>query len=300
MEKYFKKGAKVEVMSDDEGFKGSWFVGTVVQKLKNGKVLVEYHTLTQDDGGKKKLREEFDLLYLRPVPPPEPPRERGFEISEEVDAYYNDGWWEGVIIEVLKQSRYSVYFKGTRDQLEFEESELRVHREWDGENWVPPFETETRLENKSETKVKPEKIGEMHFYKGASVEVSSDEDGFVGAWFSATIKEILDQDKYLIEYESLMDDDGMRFLREEVDGQHIRPCPPEIIDNNNFKPFDEVDALYNDGWWVGIICEVLENQRYRVYFRDTDEQEEYPHSLLRVHQDWIDGKWVMLSQALKL
>ncbi|KAL3538298.1 hypothetical protein ACH5RR_001664 [Cinchona calisaya] len=69
---YFKKGAEVEISSNDDGFRRSWYTGTVVQKMRNGKALVEYETLIKDESGKRKLREE----------------------------------WEGVITEVLKDGKF--------------------------------------------------------------------------------------------------------------------------------------------------------------------------------------------------
>ncbi|THF96685.1 hypothetical protein TEA_009921 [Camellia sinensis var. sinensis] len=138
---------------------------------------------------------------------------------------------------------------------------------------------------------------ENEFSKGMLVEVSSDEDGFQGAWFAATIVERLQEGRFLIEYKSLRNDDDTDFLREEADTLHIRPYPPDTLVVDRFNMLEEVDALYNDGWWVGVISKVLDGQRYVVYFRSTNEEIEFEHSDLRLHQDWIDGKWVMASQV---
>ncbi|KAM3704628.1 hypothetical protein ACB094_03G019800 [Castanea mollissima] len=136
------------------------------------------------------------------------------------------------------------------------------------------------------------------FSKGTLVEVSSDDDGFEGAWFAANIVKTVGKDKFLVQYQSLRTDDDSGFLREEFDTLHIRPCPPETLVVDRLSLFEEVDALYNDGWWVGVISKVLGGSKYLVYFRDTDEEIEFKHSDLRPHQDWIDGKWIMASQAL--
>lgn len=138
------------------------------------------------------------------------------------------------------------------------------------------------------------------FSKGTPIEVSSDEDGFQGAWFGATIIEPRGEDKYLIEYQNLRTEDDLDFLREEIDTLHIRPRPPETVMVDRYNKFDEVDALYNDGWWVGVISKVLVNSRYIVYFKDTDEELEFEHSQLRLHKDWIDGKWVIPSRVCVL
>lgn len=141
-----------------------------------------------------------------------------------------------------------------------------------------------------------ETVREEVFKVGALVEVSSDEEGFSGAWFSATVVEAKGNDKFVVEYHSLLDDDSS-LLKEEIDVLHIRPHPPEASVVGQFSLLDEVDALYNDGWWVGVISKVLADSKYIVYFRSSNEELEFEHSQLRLHQDWIDGKWVMLSQV---
>lgn len=140
---YFRKGADIEISSDEEGFRGSWYTGTVIGppgnvKKSSAKVLVEYNTLTEDEAGKRPLREELKLVQLRPPPPRE--NRLSFKFSEEVDAYYNDGWWEGIITEVVGEDKYLVFFRGTREQIAFKASELRLHREWVYGKWVPPLE----------------------------------------------------------------------------------------------------------------------------------------------------------------
>ncbi|KAI3792857.1 hypothetical protein L2E82_06748 [Cichorium intybus] len=286
----FKKGAEVEVSSNDNGFRGAWYSGTVIKSKysnNNHSILVEYKTLMADESGTKPLRETLDVVQLRPLPPREK-RDRNFKFSEEVDAYYNDGWWEGVITAVLPGNRYSVFFRATREQLEFSRSELRLHREWVDGKWVPPLE-----EQEPEVSFSIDlKICNMdRFKKGALVEVSSDEDGFQGAWFAATVIEQVSSGNFLIEYKSIRNDEDTEFLTEVVDSNHIRPHPgQEAVDH--FRVLEEVDALYNDGWWVGVISKVVGKQKYEVYFRGTNEEMVFKQSDLRRHKEWICGKWV--------
>ncbi|KAI3792855.1 hypothetical protein L2E82_06746 [Cichorium intybus] len=132
------------------------------------------------------------------------------------------------------------------------------------------------------------------FNKGALVEVCSDEDGFHGAWFAATVINQISSGNFLIEYKSLRNDEDTEFLTEVVDSNHIRPHPVhEAV--NHFCALEEVDALYNDGWWVGVISKVVGKQKYEVYFRGTDEEIVFKQSDLRRHQEWICGKWVSSS-----
>ncbi|KAF2307317.1 hypothetical protein GH714_026323 [Hevea brasiliensis] len=274
---HFKPGSIVEISSDDDGFRGSWYVGTIIRRAstKNpNKYLVQYEKLFNDKAGKKPLREILDLVQLRPVAPRE--KQRKFKFGEKVDAYHNDGWWEGSITEECEDGRFAVFFRGTREQIVFGEEDLRLHREWDNGEWQPSLERvqeEKQEENEEEDEVKEEKkkdklkeevepmitkevkpieamteekvskgmlveetlilkevkpieaMSDEKFSKGMPVEVSSDEEGFEGAWFAATIVEVVGKDKYLIEYQSLRTEDDSDFLREEVDILHIRPRP---------------------------------------------------------------------------
>lgn len=293
----FKKGTEVEISIDEEGFRGAWFPGKVIKPpTKNGRmVMVEYETLLAEENDTTPLREEIDLVQIRPTPPRE--NSRVFNLDEEVDAFHNDGWWEGVITQVLENGRYSVYFRPNREQSDFKDSELRLHREWVHGDWVPPLEEED---------VQPMAGVEVHeqeeeklFSQGNLVEVSSDEAGFEGAWFAATILEVIGENNYLIEYKDLKTEDDSQFVREEVDALHIRPCPPENGKIDKFKLYEEVDALYNDGWWVGVISKV-HGSKYAVYFKSSKEEIEFKHDDLRLHHDWIGGKWVSASQSMDL
>lgn len=264
--------------------------------------MVEYDTLMEDEEGTKRLREPLKVHQLRPIPPTETNRE--FKFGEEVDAFHNDGWWEGHIAEIVSDGRFGVYFRVSREQIVFSKEELRLHREWVNDNWVPPYQQQGDSEIKKNVLVKAietvtEEKEEFELKPGTPVEVCSDEDGFRGAWFRATLVDKKGADKFEVEYESLLDDE-LNLLKEEIDTLHIRPCPPKTADVAQFKLLDEVDAFYNDGWWVGVVSKVLGDSKYIVYFRNSNEELEFQHSQLRLHQDWMDGKWVMVSKALKI
>ncbi|KAK9673370.1 hypothetical protein RND81_12G163400 [Saponaria officinalis] len=297
----FKKGTKVEVSIEEDGFRGAWFSATVINPpSKNSqKLMVEYDALLNNSGSKP-LKEKVELVQIRPVPPRE--MERVYKLDEDVDAFYNDGWWEGVVTQIVVDDhnvcKYSVYFRPSREQCEFVASDLRLHREWVTDHWVPPLEDIHGEVGSTEVKIDREEVNP--FSKGAQVEVSSDEEGFEGAWFAASVIEVLGKDKFLVEYNDLTTDDNTQFVREEVDALHIRPCPPTAEKVDKFKQFDEVDALYNDGWWVGIIAKVLGRSKYKVFFRTTNEEMEFKYDKLRLHQDWANGKWVVASKALNL
>uniref|UniRef100_A0A7N0U6Z7 Agenet domain-containing protein n=1 Tax=Kalanchoe fedtschenkoi TaxID=63787 RepID=A0A7N0U6Z7_KALFE len=301
-ERYFMEGTEVEVSSDEDGFRGSWYAATVItpppsaagtartRKVSGAdrpkKVTVEYKDLMEDERSKKRLRETMDLVQIRPTPPRE--AKVDFKFNDLVDAFLNDGWWEGVIVKVLECGRFEVYFRATKELIEFGEENLRIHREWVHGDWVPPLLDEEKSG------------GKENFVKGSVVEVKSDEDGFQGAWFSATILKVLSKDKFLIEYKYLKTEDDKELCKEEVDILHIRPASPEIVKVGSYNMYEEVDALYNDGWWAGVISKVYTRSRYLVFFRGTNEELEFNHSDLRVHQEWTDGKWIVLFKVLTI
>lgn len=126
------------------------------------------------------------------------------------------------------------------------------------------------------------------------VEVSSDDEGFLGAWFEATVLKP-SGGKFLVKYATLKADDGIKPLTESVEGRNIRPSPPHIPVVDGFKLLDEVDAFCNCAWWVGVISKVISSHKYMVYFRPWKEEMEFEHGQLRVHCDWMGGRWMWAS-----
>lgn len=157
----FRQGDAIEICSNDDGFRGSWFSGTVIRVLSGSsssnrrkaagkpshRYLVQFDELFEDEAGTEKLREEVDEWQLRPLPPREP--RRAFERGDDVNAYYNDGWWEGVITEELGQGRFEVYFRASKESMQFKDEDLRLHRDWIDNAWVPPLDEEQRVSKNS-------------------------------------------------------------------------------------------------------------------------------------------------------
>lgn len=132
---------------------------------------------------------------------------------------------------------------------------------------------------------------------GTKVEVGSDEDGHRGTWYPATsVGPIVNSGKYLVEYKTLKADNEVEPLKEEVDFRSIRPSPPVIQLSDQYEPFDEIDAWYNFGWWVGEVSKVLGGSKYMVYFKTINELLEFQHCNLRPHQNWVKGKWTCTTR----
>lgn len=139
---FLRIGAEVEVTSTDRHLRGTLFPARIVQiGSRNTRFVVEYTTLKpKNDEVSRPLREEVELGFLRPSAPRE--RNYAFKLGDKVDAFFTGGWWEGEITKVLDDSRFDVYFRFAMHEFSFGPARLRLHREWDQGNWVPPLQEE--------------------------------------------------------------------------------------------------------------------------------------------------------------
>nr|GLL42197.1 DUF724 domain-containing protein 3 [Ipomoea trifida] len=115
---------------------------------------------------------------------------------------------------------------------------------------------------KSRTMMTPQTVG---FRIGDAVEVTSNDEGFVGSYYEATIVgQLTTGDVYVVEYKNLVTDDFSAPLTENVPLAQIRPQPLQV-QSTFFDMYQVVDAFDNDGWWVGQITGEYRNSYY-VYF----------------------------------
>lgn len=286
----FVVGDAVEVICQDEGFGGSLYEARIVRSMpKLRRYTIEYEALKSEADPAKNHRETVSATHIRPRP--NTVRRLSFEVGEKVDAFHNDGWWAGEISKVLDGGkRYAVRFpdshNGGKEKMEFGLDEIRVHMDWIHGQWTSP---EIAVQN----------IVGKEFQEGDMVEICSDDEGFCGAWYIGTVVGFDGKD-FRVEYRDLRTDDNALLLTETMDSLHIRHIPPATPVSYEFKMLEEVDAFHNDGWWVGVISKVLEGSRYMVYFKTWNEEIEFSHSDLRLHHEWIDGKWQCASEVLHL
>lgn len=128
-----KKGAKVEVCSEEQGFVGSWYTAFVLSWDRN-ECTVEYEHLVTEDNEHVKLQEVLRRNQLRPIP--KALETRQWRRGDRVEAYDREGWWEGVISKVLPDKSYYVYFRESGEELSFRASDIRVHQEWKDGRWI--------------------------------------------------------------------------------------------------------------------------------------------------------------------
>lgn len=117
-------------------------------------------------------------------------------------------------------------------------------------------------------------------------------------WFPATVLKEIKNGTYLVEVKrSNYNGDGEAGTSNvTVDSFHIRPSPPRLEDRK-YDLLDKVDALYDFGWRRGVIIKILTDRNYLVSFNRLKNQKDFNHSQLRLHMEWIDGKWVSGSEV---
>ncbi|KAF3444021.1 hypothetical protein FNV43_RR13711 [Rhamnella rubrinervis] len=97
-------------------------------------------------------------------------------------------------------------------------------------------------------------------------------------------------DMYVVKYKELLENYECGPLTETVFNNEVRPVPPhDQIRATGFAYLEKVDALDNDGWWMGKITR-KEGSNYKVDFETTgDDEIACPLSCLRFHLDWRHG-----------
>ncbi|XP_047968154.1 DUF724 domain-containing protein 3-like isoform X6 [Salvia hispanica] len=136
----FDVGRKVEVSFDREDFQDAWFPATIREDLGNQTFLVEYNSVNPDSHGSTKA--SVDSLHIRPCPPLL--KDKNFILLEKVDAFFDFGWWNGIITKELESSRYLVFFKQMKCEKEFNQSELRPHMDWKDGKWFTSAQRKQR------------------------------------------------------------------------------------------------------------------------------------------------------------
>nr|DAD20248.1 TPA_asm: hypothetical protein HUJ06_021711 [Nelumbo nucifera] len=148
---HFKVDEKVEILCQDSGIRGCWFRCTVLQ-ASHKQLKVQYDDVQNEDGSGN-LEEwvpAFRLaapdklgmrcsgrLTVRPCPPLKESTDGSFEIGAPVDAWWSDGWWEGVVTGVDDgDGSLQVYFPGEDVFSTFQKENLRSSKDWFENQWV--------------------------------------------------------------------------------------------------------------------------------------------------------------------
>ncbi|KAJ8754944.1 hypothetical protein K2173_015456 [Erythroxylum novogranatense] len=148
----FKIDEKIELLCQDSGIRGCWFRCTVLQMSKKH-IKVRYDDV-QDEDECNNLEEWVPVFKLavpdklgmrclgrstiRPAPPLSVESELSFEIGSAVDAWWSDGWWEGIVVGISNSSNHNlqVYSLGENFILNVQQKDLRISRDWVGDQWI--------------------------------------------------------------------------------------------------------------------------------------------------------------------
>ncbi|GAV66597.1 PHD domain-containing protein/Agenet domain-containing protein [Cephalotus follicularis] len=140
---------KVEVRSVEDGFLGSWHLGTVIASDKRGRRHVKYdHLLVEDESdnlvdivGVSPTIDGIgygissDCSYrgrIRPLPPPLEFKKWGLPYGLCVDVNHNEAWWEGVIFDHEDGSEErKIFFPDLGDEMATGIDALRITQDWD-------------------------------------------------------------------------------------------------------------------------------------------------------------------------
>lgn len=147
----FKANDRIELLSWDSGIRGCWFRAKIIKSTQKI-MLVQYDDL-EDPEKPTKLKECVplhrvampdklgmrcpDRLAARPRPPKTNLSACTFTVGMAVDAWWCDGWWEGVVTaSTADGGTFSIYFPGEPRFLTIEKRDLRISRDWVDNRWV--------------------------------------------------------------------------------------------------------------------------------------------------------------------
>ena len=120
--------------------------------------------------------------------------------------------------------------------------------------------TENPPSKASDEEVSHALLGE--FAIGDRVEITQVEEGMVGSWYAATVRELQapagEVAKALVEFDELLEEGGnSALLKEWVPLPRVRPLPPSA---SGFSAFldelqvgDPLEYHHSDGWWVVVL-----------------------------------------------
>ncbi|CAI9760233.1 unnamed protein product [Fraxinus pennsylvanica] len=147
-----KVNANIELLCQDSGMRGCWFRCKILQSLEKCMKVLYYDVLDVD--GPAKLEEWYPAsrvaapdslgmrcegrLTVRPWPSEEDSSGSYFVVGAAVDAWWSDGWWEGVVIgcDTIQPDNLQVYFPGENKFMTIPRKKTRTSRDWVDNKWV--------------------------------------------------------------------------------------------------------------------------------------------------------------------
>ncbi|KAK4760406.1 hypothetical protein SAY87_005299 [Trapa incisa] len=146
-------GRTVEVLSQDSGIRGCWFRALIIGVFKDS-IKVRYQDIVDAIDETNQLEEwisaskvgvsdEFGLRFsgrkaIRPSMRSNQSKSlHQIGVGTVVDAWWHDGWWEGIVVQKEHGDRLQVFFPGEKQESVFPLKYLRSSQEWIGDRWIP-------------------------------------------------------------------------------------------------------------------------------------------------------------------
>uniref|UniRef100_A0A7N0SXC8 Agenet domain-containing protein n=1 Tax=Kalanchoe fedtschenkoi TaxID=63787 RepID=A0A7N0SXC8_KALFE len=141
-----REGERVEVSSTEEGFIGSYYEAVIVDvNVSQSSYMVRYKDLLKEDGSGA-LIEPAHHSEIRPLPPTVKLVE--YEAGDVVDAFANDGWWVGVLVEKRGAFGYVRFDDYNKMVVAYPMKHIRIHVDWEDDEWaLTSVRDEHRIKN---------------------------------------------------------------------------------------------------------------------------------------------------------
>ncbi|XP_022139469.1 uncharacterized protein LOC111010391 isoform X2 [Momordica charantia] len=225
----FEVDEKIELLCQDSGIRGCWFRCTVLYASPK-QIRVQYDDL-QDEDGYGNLEEWVpaykvalpDILGMRHPgrlitrPVPQEQIELALDIGVAVDAWWSDGWWEGVVtgLDDSGNEDVHIYFPGEGLFLNIHRTNLRKSRDWFGGRWIDVEAKPSILSTISDLNSADDK----HSKSVSHVEPNSSANVNAGTNLSQVKEEVLEETA-LASLEMLRElNGGMKQVSSELDDQ---------------------------------------------------------------------------------
>ncbi|GFP80492.1 hypothetical protein PHJA_000192600 [Phtheirospermum japonicum] len=129
------RAENVEILSQDSGMRGCWFRCKVLHSSQ--KLLKEWVPKARIANRDKLGMRCSGRLTVRPWPEWDSSDSR-FEAGVAVDAWWSDGWWEGVITgyDTSSNDNFQIYLPGENKFLIVGRKDIRLSKDWINEQWV--------------------------------------------------------------------------------------------------------------------------------------------------------------------
>uniref|UniRef100_A0A5B7B327 BAH domain-containing protein n=1 Tax=Davidia involucrata TaxID=16924 RepID=A0A5B7B327_DAVIN len=148
----FKVNEKIELLCQDSGIRGCWFRCTVLE-VSRRQMKVQYDDVKDEDGcgNLEEWVPTFRLAMpdklgmrcsgrptIRPACPSHGQIDLAFEVGTPLDVWWSDGWWEGIVTGISNHGDESlqIYIPSENLFLNIHKKNLRVSRDWMGDQWV--------------------------------------------------------------------------------------------------------------------------------------------------------------------